>query len=73
MKAQDIRFEYTNNIAEVRRLVLEDGDMLVIRGDPDMGCYEWVLIKEGEVTKHSDDGYSWELSALRDGLARYTR
>ena len=72
MQAQNIRFKYTNNVEEVRRLNLEGGDVLVIRGEPDMGSYEWVLIKGGEVAKHSDDGYGWELSALRDGIAWYT-
>lgn len=72
MQAQNIRFKYTNNVEEVRRLDLEGGDVLVILGEPDMGCYEWVLIKGGEVVKHSDDGYGWELSALRDGIAWYT-
>lgn len=72
MQAQNIRFKYTNNVEEVRRLDLEGGDVLVIRGEPDMGSYEWVLIKGGEVAKHSDDGYGWELSALRDGIAWYT-
>ena len=72
MQAQNIRFKYTNNVEEVRRLDLEGGDVLVIVGEPDMGSYEWVLIKGGEVAKHSDDGYGWELSALRDGIAWYT-
>ncbi len=72
MQAQNIRFKYTYNAAEVRRLDLEDGDVLVIVGEPDMAFYEWVLIKGGEVAMHSDDGYCWELSALRDGLAWYT-
>ena len=72
MQAQNIRFKYTNNVEEVRRLDLEDGDVLVIVGEPDMASYEWVLIKGGEVAKHSDDGYGWELSALRDGIAWYT-
>lgn len=73
MQVQNIRFKYTNNVSEVRRLDLEGGDVLVILGEPDMASYEWVLIKGGEVAKHSDDGYGWELSALRDGLAFYTR
>ena len=72
MQAQNIRFKYTNNALEVRRLDLEGGDVLVIVGEPDMASYEWVLIKGGEVAKHSDDGYGWELSALRDGIAWYT-
>ena len=72
MQAQNIRFKYTNNALEVRRLDLEGGDVLVIVGEPDMASYEWVIIKGGEVAKHSDDGYGWELSALRDGIAWYT-
>ena len=72
MQAQNIRFKYTDNALEVRRLDLEGGDVLVIVGEPDMASYEWVLIKGGEVAKHSDDGYGWELSALRDGIAWYT-
>ena len=72
MQAQNIRFKYTDNALEVRRLDLEGGDVLVIVGEPDMASYEWVIIKGGEVAKHSDDGYGWELSALRDGIAWYT-
>jgi hypothetical protein len=72
MQAQSIRFKYTNNVEEVRRLDLDGDDVLVIRGEPEGGSYEWVLIKGGEVAKHSDDGYGWVLAALRDGLAFYT-
>lgn len=73
MQAHDIQFKYTKNAVEVRRIDLEGGDVLVIFGELDMACFEWVLIKGGEVANHSDDGYGWELSALRDGLAFYTR
>lgn len=72
MQAENIQFKYTQNVAEVMRLDLDGGDVLVIRGEPDMASYEWVLIKGGEVARNSDDGYGWALAALRDGLAWYT-
>lgn len=72
MKAEHIQFKHTNNVAEVMRLDLEGGDLLVIRGEPDMASYEWVLINGGDSVAHSNDGYGWALAALRDGLAWYT-
>ena len=71
MQAENIRFKYTNNVAEVMRLDLDGGDVLVVRGEPDMASYEWVLIKGGEVVRNSDDGYGWALAALREGLNIY--
>ena len=72
MQAQNIRFKYTNNALEVRRLDLEGGDVLVIVGEPDMASYEWVLIKEGDAVANSNGGYGWAAVAMRDGLAFYT-
>ena len=48
MKPQDVQFKYTNNVAEVMRLELGGGEVLVIRGEPDMAAYEWVLVADGE-------------------------
>lgn len=72
MKAENVEFKYTRNVAEVMRLDLEGADVLVIRGEPDMAAYEWVLIKGGDAVANSNEGYGWSLAALRDGLAFYT-
>ena len=72
MQAENIQFKYTQNVAEVMRLDLDGGDVLVIRGEPDMASYEWVLIKDGDAVANSNGGYGWAAVAMRDGLAFYT-
>lgn len=71
MQAQNIQFKYARNVAEVMRLDL-GGDVLTVRGDPDNGSYEWVLVKEGDAVANSNGGYGWAAVAMRDGLAFYT-
>jgi hypothetical protein len=72
MKPQDVQFKHTNNVAEVMRLELGGGEVLVIRGEPDMAAYEWLLVADGEVVSHSNDGFGWRLAAMREGLVAYT-
>ena len=72
MQAQNIQFKYVRNEAEVMRLDLGGGDVLVVRGDPNNAGYDWVLTKDGDAVANSNGGYGWAAVAMRDGLAFYT-
>ena len=72
MQAQNIQFHYVRNEAEVMRLDLGGGDVLVVRGDPNNAGYDWVLIKDGDAVANSNCGYGWAAVAMRDGLSFYT-
>ncbi len=72
MQAQNIQFKYERNEAEVMRLELGGGDVLVVRGDPNNGGYDWVLTMDGHTVSNSNGGYGWAAVAMRDGLAFYT-
>jgi hypothetical protein len=47
-------------------------DWVEVIGDPDNGCYEWVIRNAaGKIVEHSDSGYGSTETALRDGIAAY--
>lgn len=49
--------------------VVEGGGKLLVIGDPENGCYEWVHVgDDGKLGRHSDCGYGICEVALRDGL-----
>lgn len=69
MKLDQIHFKYTGDKVVVYRLDIEADYSVLVVGDPDMVTYEWVLLRSGDVVKHSDDGYGWWVPALRDALS----
>ena len=49
--------------------VTKGGGKLLVVGDPDNGAYEWVHVDDnGQLQRHSDQGYGIAEIALRDGL-----
>jgi hypothetical protein len=47
-------------------------DWVEVIGDPDNGCYEWVIRNEaGKIVEYSNSGYGSTETALRDGIAAY--
>lgn len=72
MQAQQVRFRYTENIAEIHRIACGLDDAVVVVGDPENAAYEWVIewLSEG-VLKHSDDAFGSPEVALRAGLNAY--
>jgi hypothetical protein len=46
-------------------------DCVEVVGDPDNGCYEWIIRTLEGVLEHSDCGYGMPSVALRDGLIAY--
>jgi len=64
------QFKYSAPWSDCRIIHEHDcmGTRLLIVGDPDCGCYEWVIIISGKVESHSNDGYGISEVALRDGL-----
>jgi hypothetical protein len=63
-------FKYSAPWTECRIIHEHDcmGDRLLVVGDPDNGCYEWVILTTGKVESHSDCGHGISEVALRDGL-----
>lgn len=69
-----LHFKYTANDEHRKTLHHIDIDMtrtLEVVGDPEMGCYEWMILEGGNVLAHSDCGYGSPDIALRDGLIYY--
>ncbi|WP_397384719.1 hypothetical protein [Prosthecobacter sp.] len=64
------RFKYSAPWSECRIIHEHNcmGTRLLVVGDPDNGCYEWVIITSSKVAAHSNDGYGISEVALRDGL-----
>jgi hypothetical protein len=65
------RFEYTGNAKVLHKFQVDMTVYLHVVGDTDNACYEWVLVRNGEVAEHSDCGYGDSTIALRDGLIAY--
>lgn len=63
------QLKYTSASRTLHSLILSDGQMLLVVGDPDNGAYEWVLLDyAGNLKNHSNVGYGSSEIALRDGL-----
>lgn len=64
-------FRYTHDDRIMAAFAVEDGDRVMVVGDPDNGSYEWVIRTPTGIDRHSDDGYGIPGIALRDALIAY--
>lgn len=78
--AEECTFSYALQLRRMRytapRLVIHSIpvgvlDHVDVVGDPEMACYEWVVLRDHQVATHSDAGYGSPEAALRDGLIKY--
>jgi hypothetical protein len=65
------QFHYTNVRKTLHSLPAEMDDLIEVVGDPDNGCYEWIIRTPAGIERHSDEGYGIPLVALRDALIAY--
>lgn len=65
------RFAYSRVTHELYRVDVDLENQVVIVGDPDNGCYEWMIRTPQGIERHSDVGYGDSAIAMRDGLIAY--
>ncbi|MFA6309949.1 MAG: hypothetical protein WCV99_00650 [Sterolibacterium sp.] len=65
-------FRYTTNRQTVHVIPAGMDDRVEVVGDPESGCYEWVIYTPAGVREHSDAAYGSPEMALRDGLISYS-
>lgn len=68
MKPSEIRFRYTSNVSTLYDIRCDAQNAVLVLGDPDSAAYEWVIMRDNDVTTHSDVAYGSAEIALRDGL-----
>lgn len=66
-----MQFKYTGNRATLLSISCGMVDSVDVVGDPEMGSYEWIIMRNGKSAEHSDCGYGSPEVALRDGLIAY--
>lgn len=59
-------FRYTTNCQTVHVIPAGMDDRVEVVGDPENGCYEWVIYTPAGVREHSDAAYGSPVEALRD-------
>ena len=78
--AQECTYSYARQLHAMRytapRLVIHSIpvgmlDHVDVVGDPEMASYEWVFLRDHQVSTFSDVGYGSPEAALRDGLIAY--
>lgn len=72
VQPEAVQFKYTANRAEYWRVSVGMCDYVIVRGDGDNVAYEWIIVENGHVVRHSDCAYGTDYTALRDGLIAYT-
>lgn len=65
-------FRYTTNCQTVHVIPAGMDDRVEVVGDPENGCYEWVIYTPAGVREHPDAAYGSPEIALRDGLLAYS-
>ena len=71
MKMDNMKLDFIVNGAVVKRLPMNHGFSVAVIGDRDNGLYEWVLEKNGDVFRHSNDGFfEWDRAMVK-GIRLY--
>lgn len=70
-RALSPRLKYTTPELVFERIEIDDTCAVLVIGGDGEGAYEWVIVKDAGVEKHSNAGYGLPFAALRDGLIEY--
>lgn len=68
-------FRYTgrDELRVIHELRSRGRAVVQVVGLPGWGCYEWVVLGDGEVLAHSNEGYGESDVALREGVREWLR
>jgi len=70
-RAKYPQFKYSRVTHELCIVDVDVASEVVIVGDPNNGCYEWLIRTRGVIETYSDVAYGDSSIALRDGLIAY--
>jgi hypothetical protein len=70
------RMKYSAPLKVLQEISVDMYVTLLVVGDPDNACYEWVIVSNDDApkprpTQYSNLGYGMSCDALRDGLIAY--